>query len=107
VLGDEARLDVDRVWLATGTQPDVAGDRLTSTLQDTHPTRLVGGWPLLEHDDLRWPGTNVHVLGRLAMLSLGPAAGNLWGARVGARRVASQIIAVRPTEHLSMDDKFG
>ena len=87
VLGDESRVDVDRLWLATGTRPDVAADRLTATLQDTHPTRLAAGWPVLG-DDLRWPGTNVHVLGRLAMLALGPAAGNLWGARVGATRVA-------------------
>jgi glycine/D-amino acid oxidase-like deaminating enzyme len=90
VLGDESRVSADRVWLATGTRPDAGADRLTASLQATHPTRVVDGWPVLD-EQLRWPGTNVHVLGRLAMLTLGPAAGNLWGARVGAARVASGV----------------
>jgi NADPH-dependent 2,4-dienoyl-CoA reductase/sulfur reductase-like enzyme len=90
VLGDETRVTADRLWLATGSRPDIAADRLTATLQATHPTRLAAGWPTLD-DTLRWPGTNVHVLGRLAMLVLGPAAGNLWGARVGATRVAPAV----------------
>lgn len=94
VLGDESRLAVDRLWLATGTRPDVAADRLTAALQARHPTRIIDGWPVLD-EHLRWPGTSVHVLGRLAMLALGPAAGNLWGARVGAARVADAICGHR------------
>ena len=100
VLGDESRLTVDRVWLATGSRPDVAADRITATLQVTHPTRVVDGWPVLD-EHLRWPGTNVHVLGRLAMLAIGPAAGNLWGARVGAARVTLAICDHGPEGMLS------
>jgi hypothetical protein len=90
VLGDESRLDVDRLWLATGSRPDVAAHRITLALQRAFPTRIVDGWPVLD-EHLRWPGANVHVLGRLAMLAIGPAAGNLWGARVGATRIAAAI----------------
>lgn len=88
VLADETSIDADRVWLATGSQPHIRADRITTTLQRTHPTLVVDGWPVLDRH-LRWPGTNVHLLGRLAMLSLGPAAGNLWGARTGATRIAT------------------
>jgi glycine/D-amino acid oxidase-like deaminating enzyme len=95
VLGDESRVHVDRVWLATGTRPDVDACHLTATLaQQADDVRIVDGWPVLDQD-LCWPGTNVHVLGRLAMLSLGPAAGNLWGARMGAAKVAAHICPPR------------
>jgi cation diffusion facilitator CzcD-associated flavoprotein CzcO len=90
VLGDGSPLDTDRVWLATGTRPDVTADRVTAGLQATHPTQLVDGWPILDAH-LRWPGTDVHLLGRLAMPAIGPAAGNLWGARIGAARIAAHI----------------
>ena len=36
---------------------------------------------MLDEDTLLWPGTNAHLMGRLAMIPLGPAAGNLWGSR--------------------------
>ena len=91
-LTDGTELAADRVWLATGTRPDVHAHRLTAALAAGHPATVVDGWPVLERD-LRWPGTNVHLLGRLAMLALGPAAGNLWGARMGATIVAAGICA--------------
>lgn len=90
---DGTEVDVDRLWLATGTRPDVTAHPLTRRLQDLAPTRIVEGWPVLEESSLRWPGTSAHLLGRLAMIPLGPAAGNLWGARVGADRVAEGVVA--------------
>lgn len=81
---------VDRIWLATGTVPDVRAHRLTRFLCEDHPTEIIEGWPVLD-EQLRWPGTNVHLLGRPAMLEIGPAAGNLWGCRVGASIVADHI----------------
>jgi glycine/D-amino acid oxidase-like deaminating enzyme len=97
VLGDETIRRADRVWLATGTEPDVTAHRITAQLADEHPIPLSAGWPHLDAQ-LRWPGTNVHLLGRPAMLRLGPAAGNLWGARVGARVVADHISVSRAME---------
>jgi hypothetical protein len=93
VLGDESIRRAHRVWLATDTQPDVTAHRLTAQLLDDHPIPQVGGWPVLD-DSLRWPGTGVHLLGRMAMLALGPAAGNLWGARIGAALVAEHVVGL-------------
>lgn len=86
VLGDERHLVADRVWLATGTQPDLGAGNLFEDLCRTHPCPVVGGYPGLG-PDLAWPGVPVHLMGRPAALALGPAAGNLWGARVAATRI--------------------
>jgi hypothetical protein len=88
VLGDERRVTGDRVWLATGTQPCVDACRLLDDVRATHPNHVHQGFPELT-DDLRWPGTSLHLSGRLASLQLGPAAGNLWGARKAAERITA------------------
>jgi hypothetical protein len=90
VLGDEARLGADRIWLATGTVATVDACRLLDDVAVAHPTPVHRGFPELS-EDLRWPGTTLHVTGRLASLQLGPAAGNLWGARKAAERVLSSV----------------
>jgi hypothetical protein len=87
---DGARLFSTDVWLATGTDPALQDHPLTAALVRHSPTTSVDGWPVLD-PVLRWPGTPVHLLGRPAMLALGPAAGNLWGARVGAEIVADHL----------------
>ncbi len=81
---------LDRLWLATGTTADLAGARALHAV--CHDTPTVEGLPVTG-PDLRlgpWP---VHVMGRLATLALGPAAGNLWGARQGARAIVSSLRA--------------
>ena len=40
---------------------------------------------------LRVSGTNVFMTGSLATIELGPAAGNLWGARMAARKICREI----------------
>jgi hypothetical protein len=60
-------------------RPDVAADRLTASVQATHPTRVVDGWPVLD-EQLRWPGTSVYVLGR-------HAAGRRHGFAVDEHRI--------------------
>lgn len=99
ILGDETTVRAERVWLATGTEPDVTANRITARLLEDHPIPLAAGWPCLD-SQLRWPGTNVHLVGRPAMLALGPAAGNLWGARAAAVIVADHIVgADRGQQH--------
>ena len=98
--GPDAVIEAGRVWLATGTAPDVGAHRLTRALLADHPTPVHGGFPVLD-EHLRWPGTNVHLLGRPTMLALGPAAGNLWGARVGAQRVVARLGRRASTDHPS------
>lgn len=97
MLGDETTLVADRVWLATGTEPAITGDRVTAPVAESHPIPVCDGVPVLD-EHLRWPGTPVHLVGRPAMLRLGPASGNLWGARMAARLIASHLAGSDPGE---------
>ncbi len=90
-LGDQSTLLADRVWLATGTTPDLGALRCLGSLVADLP--LVEGLPVTE-SDLRLGSHPVYVTGRLATLTLGPAAGNLWGAPRTARRITHAITGV-------------
>lgn len=90
---DGQRVTVDRVWLATGTTSSLSAARYLSEAALDCPA--AGDLPLL-NDGLRlgpWP---IHVTGRLATLGLGPAAGNLWGARQAALAITRHITGVEP-----------
>ncbi|MGQ9867006.1 MAG: FAD-dependent oxidoreductase [Pseudanabaenaceae cyanobacterium] len=76
----------DRLWLATGMEVTVDTEPLLQELRERYPTPIVGGWPVLD-ERLRWPGTEVFVMGALASLRLGPAARNLFGARLACDRL--------------------
>ena len=81
----------DRVWLATGGAPGVAGSPLFGAMLRARPVDVVGGFPAL-HPSLRWDvDTPVYVMGAAAALALGPDALNLAGARMSSCRVASVI----------------
>ncbi|MEM9466252.1 MAG: hypothetical protein AAGA90_12830 [Actinomycetota bacterium] len=85
---------VDRVWVATGARPDLrAAPALAAIAHDGEPH--VDGWPVLD-EALAWcPG--LHVIGGLAALQLGPAAGNLGGARAAADLLAARAPVVPAT----------
>ena len=85
-LSTGERVAADGVWLATGTDPAVEQSPLFEDLRRQYPCPIHAGLPALD-DDLSWPGSTVHCCGRAATLQLGPAAGNLWGARMAARRI--------------------
>ena len=87
-LGD-GPLAFDRCWLATGTRPDVRADDALRTVIDDH----IDGFPLID-PNLRVRGRDVYMTGRLALMELGPAAGNLWGARTAARRITRALTDV-------------
>lgn len=79
---------LDRLWLATGTTAALDAAPMLRDVRHDCPT--VDGLPVTG-PDLRlgpWP---VHVMGRLATLALGPAAGNLWGARQAARAIVGSL----------------
>lgn len=92
VLGDETHLRADRLWLATGTDCTVDSCRLLDDVATSHPCGVHRGLPALT-PDLSWPGTRLHVTGRLASLQLGPAAGNIWGGRKAADRIVDAVVA--------------
>ena len=90
-LSDGTTIETDRLWLATGTRPDLSAIRfLEPLLPDVVE---VDGYPLTDAN-LRIGAHPIHVMGRLATLVLGPAAGNLWGARHAARRITQAVTGV-------------
>ncbi len=82
-------LAADRCWLATGTRPDVHVDAALAGLVEQH----IDGFPVVDRH-LRVGSAPLHVMGRLAMMEIGPAAGNLWGARTAARRITWALMGI-------------
>lgn len=83
---DQRTEEVQRIWLATGTSPRLATESLLAQVIASQPTEVASGLPVLD-SACRWPGTEVHLMGGLAALQLGPAARNLAGARMAAERI--------------------
>ncbi|KIW04295.1 uncharacterized protein PV09_04591 [Verruconis gallopava] len=78
----------DHIIFATGLSIDVRTMDILRTVNEKYPIPSHGGHPALT-DDLRWNAEMpLFVNGKLAMLQLGPSAGNLEGARLGAERIA-------------------
>ena len=94
-LNDGTVVRADEVWLATGGRLDVTRDRLCASLIAADTTSLHGGLPELD-EDLRWPGTDVHLTGFAAALRLGPTAGNLIGHRRAALRITAGLCGEDP-----------
>lgn len=94
-------LRADEVWLATGGEPSIDSDPVLRALEREWRAPICDGLPVLR-PDLRWADTPVHVAGALAMIELGPAAGNLWGARQAAVRIASSVLGRDVDEHGSL-----
>jgi len=95
-LSTGASVAVDQVWLATGAPVDVLAHPAFATLASHNPTTIVDGLPVLE-PSLRWPGTEVFVVGSATALEIGPACSILHGQRRAAVRIVSAITGLRPT----------
>ena len=81
----------DQVWLATGTQSTFDTVRWLQPILDDIP--IIDGFPLVDQS-LRLGPHPIFVMGRAATFALGPAAGNLWGARHAARRITTAITGI-------------
>lgn len=68
-------VQADVLWVAAGTAVNVLADPVFARLQASCPTHIVGGLPVLDSATLAWPGLPLFLLGRSALLSVGPAAG--------------------------------
>jgi pyruvate/2-oxoglutarate dehydrogenase complex dihydrolipoamide dehydrogenase (E3) component len=90
-LDDQTTLEPDQIWLATGTIPDLGAARCLASLAADAPA--IEGIPITD-GDLRLGPHPVHVMGRLATLTLGPAAGNLWGAQRAASRITAALTGI-------------
>ncbi|WP_100373583.1 FAD/NAD(P)-binding protein [Bacillus sp. FJAT-45037] len=83
----------DKVVLATGFHATPPGlEWLKPTIREHHLRCHTCGYPIVEDDTLEWD-EGLFVMGALAELSLGPVARNISGARRGAERILSTIIA--------------
>lgn len=80
----------DRVWVAAGDCFDAGRDPLLTSLQALSPCAVVGGYPCLG-PSLAWPGLPVFVMGRAALLTVGPGARTLFTAREEAEQVAQAL----------------
>jgi len=89
-LSDEI---VDNIWLATGWRHHLDQLHLLDALRRTHPVTEVDGIPVLG-SHLRWGDAPVWLTGPWAQLTVGPAAGNLIGARFAAERVVDSLFDV-------------
>ena len=81
----------DRVWLATGTQNSIQSMRCLHSVLDDIP--VIDGFPLVDQS-LRLGPHPIFIMGRSATFALGPAAGNLWGARHAAHRITAAITGI-------------
>ncbi|KHJ36274.1 putative fad binding domain protein [Erysiphe necator] len=87
---------VNHVIYATGTPVNISSLPLIQPLMAQHPISTVGGMPCLT-DELMWDeGVPLFATGKLGGLRLGPAAGNLEGARVGAEFIAGKVADLLP-----------
>ncbi|KKY15124.1 putative fad binding domain-containing protein [Diplodia seriata] len=100
---------IDYIYFATGIQTDFATLPCLKSMNRDYPIHGHGGLPCL-NEDLMWKdGVPLFVTGRLAGLRLGPAAGNLGGARVGAERIAwsiEDVLAKTPEHADEIDEEF-
>lgn len=95
----------DYIYFATGIQSDFYALPYLQRMLKEYPIVGHGGLPCLT-EDLKWhPDVPFFVAGRFAGLRLGPAAGNLGGARIGAERIAWAIEDALPREDEAGDDK--
>lgn len=88
-FGERAE-EFHRIWLATGTTPRFDPESLVGKLAVAQPIEMADGLPMVD-EACRWPGTEIHLMGALAALQVGPAARNLAGARMAAERIAPCI----------------
>lgn len=93
VCVDDEPLAVDEVWRAAGDRPEVMASAALGDLCAALEVPVVMGRPVLD-SSLRLPGSVVQVMGRLAQVRLGPAAGNLAGARRGAEKVVADVVGI-------------
>lgn len=82
--------NIDRIWLATGSQIDATKHPLLKDVLDTYPTEIVNGLPVVD-EYLRSSGCELFVMGGLAALRVGPTARNLSGARMACDHIVPAL----------------
>ncbi|GAB1318247.1 L-lysine 6-monooxygenase family protein [Madurella fahalii] len=95
---------LDYIYFATGVETNISSLPYLQTMRETHPIPELGGFPCL-NGQLMWKdGVPLFIAGRLAALSLGPAAPNLGGAKMGAERIALALQEIISREEITRSD---
>ena len=81
---------IDRIWVATGSQLDARNHPLLTDVLDAYPIEVVNGLPVVD-EHLRWRGCELFIMGGLAALRVGPVARNLSGARAASDRIVPAL----------------
>ncbi len=81
---------IDRIWLATGTQLNIASQPILGEILAQYPIETVNGLPVLDQH-LRWPGCNLFLMGPWSALQVGPVARNLFGAKLACDRIVPAL----------------
>ena len=89
-LHGTAPITADRILLATGSVLDAAKVPLLRNVVDRFNVPLMNGLPDV-NTDMQWGGEDFVVAGAMAMLQVGPDAGNLTGCRRCAERIANAV----------------
>ncbi|CCU80437.1 FAD binding domain-containing protein [Blumeria hordei DH14] len=98
------KIQADHVIYATGTPVSISSLPAIQPILEQYPINTVGGMPCLT-DELMWKeGVPLFVTGKLGGLRLGPAAGNLEGARLGAEFIAGKIADLLPLWKVRNED---
>ncbi len=82
--------NINRIWVATGSQLDARNHPLLHDVLAAHPIEVVNGLPVID-EHLRWQGCELFIMGGLAALRVGPAARNLSGARAASDRIVPAL----------------
>lgn len=84
------RQNIDRIWVATGSQLDARNHPLLHDVLTDYPIEVVNGLPVID-EHLRWQGCELFIMGGLAALRVGPTARNLSGARAASDRIVPAL----------------
>ncbi|MGQ9872959.1 SidA/IucD/PvdA family monooxygenase [Leptodesmis sp.] len=82
--------NIDRIWLATGSQLNATKHPLLKDVLETYPIEVVKGLPVVD-EHLRWQRCELFIMGGLAALQVGPTARNLSGARAVSDRIVPAL----------------
>ena len=91
--GETLEIEVDTIWLATGTCMDIETDPLFQTIVQQYPIESHCGIPALR-SDLSWSVglPNLYGMGAYSAFQLGPNALNLIGGKAGAERISETLV---------------
>lgn len=90
-LSNGDQLEVDQIWLATGSLIDIKQETLFDSIRAEYALEAFQGYPVLDQN-LRWhPELDLFFIGAYASLALGPDGVNLAGARRGAFRIKEAL----------------